>query len=297
MGIGSFWTPDRSVDELKPRWGQPPSQFIELDGMQVHLRDEGPTDDPTPIVLIHGTGSSLHTWDGWAERLRGEHRVVRFDRPGFGLTGPNPTGEYSMGYYTGFVARLLDRLGIRRVILVGLSSGGCVAWHVALASPDRVDRLVLIAASGYPREAPLSFGFRLAQSRIFGPLLSQILPRSLVESSVKNVYGDPGKVTPEIVDRNYEITLRAGNRAALGATLRQAQEGVDAPAIRRITVSTLILWGDRDTVVPPAHAGRFHGDIPGSEVVMFPGLGHLPNEEDPDATTAAFQRFLGAGSR
>ena len=78
--------PDQPVSALQARWAPPPSQFIAVRGMQVHLRDEGPRGDPTPIVLLHGTGASLHTWDGWTAELARERRVIRFDLPGFGLT-------------------------------------------------------------------------------------------------------------------------------------------------------------------------------------------------------------------
>src|SRR5260221_13269701 len=73
--------PDRPVEELKARWAPPPSQFIEIAGMQVHLRDEGPREDPLPLVLLHGTSSSLHTWEGWTQALKGQHRVIRYDMP------------------------------------------------------------------------------------------------------------------------------------------------------------------------------------------------------------------------
>jgi len=92
------WAPDRSVESLAARWAQAPSQFVAMDGMRVHLRDEGPHDDPAPIVLLHGTGSSLHTWDGWASRLSPTRRVIRFDRPGFGLTGPDLRNRYGMAH-------------------------------------------------------------------------------------------------------------------------------------------------------------------------------------------------------
>ena len=134
----------------------PPSAFIPMDGMQVHFRDEGPRDDPMPIVLVHGTFSSLHTWQGWTERLKSRHRVISMDRPGFGLTGPNPKGCYTMAYYTDFVRRFLDHMKVQRAIIVGHSSGGNVAWHFAVAFPDRVARLVLIAPRGYPQTETLA---------------------------------------------------------------------------------------------------------------------------------------------
>ena len=91
--IGYSWVnyvPDQTVNELSKRWAQWPSQFVNVAGMSVHFRDEGPKDDPEPIILIHGTGASLHTWDAWSAALVDERRVIRFDLPAFGLTGPEP---------------------------------------------------------------------------------------------------------------------------------------------------------------------------------------------------------------
>ena len=79
--IATNWVPERSLAELKPRWGGPPSIFLDIEAMGVHVRDEGPRDDASPIVVLHGFGSSLHTWDGWAEALRNTRRVVRLDLP------------------------------------------------------------------------------------------------------------------------------------------------------------------------------------------------------------------------
>lgn len=95
-GVALAWAPDRPVDSLKARWAPAPSQFITVQGMQVHLRDEGPKDDPEPIVLLHGTSASLHTWDGWVDALKGQRRVIRIDLPGFGLTGPAPDNDYRL---------------------------------------------------------------------------------------------------------------------------------------------------------------------------------------------------------
>jgi pimeloyl-ACP methyl ester carboxylesterase len=290
-----MFTPDRPVDALKARWAQPPSQFVAMDGMQVHVRDEGPKEDTTPIVLLHGSGASLHTWDQWTNSLKTKHRVIRLDRPGFGLTGPNPTGDYSMTFNTDFTLRFLDRMQVKRAVLVGNSSGGRVAWHVAAASPERVERLVLIDAGGYPRSTPLPLGLRIAMSPWLSPIMSRILPRSAVEKSLRNTYGDPSKVTDALVDRNYEITLRQGNRRALGATLR-AQEYDDSVLIRSVRTPTLIIWGALDTVVPPSDAQRFHDDIANSQVVILPGVGHLVQEENPTDSLSAFEKFFASHS-
>ena len=94
------WEPDRQLGQLAARWAPPPSKFVELAGMQVHLRDEGPRDDPEPLVLLHGLSASLHTWEGWAAGLRGQRRVISMDLPGFGLTGPSPQGDYRIEAYS-----------------------------------------------------------------------------------------------------------------------------------------------------------------------------------------------------
>ena len=293
VGIWATWAPDKPVDALKLRWAQAPSQFINVQGMQVHLRDEGPRDDATPLVLLHGTSASLHTWQGWAGALKGQRRVIRFDLPGFALTGPHPQDDYSIDTYVRFVVATLDRLAIARCVLAGNSLGGQIAWSVAAAHPQRVERLVLVDAAGYPFEPQsVPIGFQMARLPILAPLMRNTLPRGLVERSVRNVYGNPAKVTPELVDLYADMTLREGNRRALG--LRMAQRLAVAPErIATLKLPTLILWGGQDRLIPPDNAQKFARDIPGSRLVMFDDLGHVPHEEDPVRTVAPVKAFLG----
>lgn len=292
-GLATSWAPDRDVESLKARWAPPPSQFVDIMGMSVHVRDEGPRDDAEPIVLLHGTSASLHTWDGWTEALKGQRRVIRMDLPGFGLTGPMPDGNYRLTRYSEFVIALMDHLGVQKAVLAGNSFGGNLAWKVAVDHPQRVSKLVLVDAAGYPYDAQsVPIGFKIAQIPALKPLMQNTLPRSMIESSVRNVYGDPSMVTEELVDRYYELTLRAGNRAALGERFSQSPGGEFAQQIPSITQPTLILWGGQDRLIPPNNAEKFKQDIQGSRVVMFDALGHVPHEEDPAATVAAVQAFL-----
>jgi pimeloyl-ACP methyl ester carboxylesterase len=294
MALTLSWAPDRSVDSLKARWAAPPSYFVTLQGMQVHVRDEGPRDDPTPIVLIHGTSASLHTWDGWVAALSPHRRVIRIDLPGFGLTGPAPDADYSMVRYTGFMRDLLDLLKLGKVVMGGNSLGGGIAWQTALAHPTRVHQLILVDATGYPLQPQsIPIGFRLAQISWLAPITQKILPRQMIEASVRNVYGQPDSVSPALVDRYYELTLREGNRASL--TQRFQNRGSDAALagkIPQLNLPTLILWGSEDRLIPPEHGQRFHHDIEGSALQVFEGLGHVPHEEDPEATVQVVKRFL-----
>lgn len=293
VGLALNWAPDRPVDTLTARWAPPPSQFVPLQGMQVHLRDEGPRTDPQPIVLLHGTSASLHTWDGWAAALKGQRRVIRMDLPGFGLTGPMPDGDYRLTRYVGFVIALLDQLGVQQAVLAGNSFGGNLAWKIAVDHPQRVSKLVLVDAAGYPFDpASMPIGFKIAQIPALRPMMEHTLPRSMIESSVRNVYGDPSKVTPELVDRYQELTLRSGNRSALVERFRQSPSGEFTAQIPQVRQPTLILWGGQDRLIPPDNALRFQRDIAGSRLVMFDALGHVPHEEDPEQTVAAVQAFL-----
>jgi pimeloyl-ACP methyl ester carboxylesterase len=296
--------PDRPVQTLVARWAPPPSDFIDLHGQLVHLRDEGPRADPVPIVLIHGTSASLHTWQGWAEALRGQRRVISFDLPAFGLTGPF-SGRYANRPYTGeayaeFVIDLLDALRLPRAVIGGNSLGGEVAWRVASRAPQRVERLVLVDTAGYPFEPQsVPIGFMLARVPLLNRLTEWVLPRSVVETSVRDVYGDPAKVGSALVDRYFELTLRDGNRRAL--VQRFAAQRTDAERyddnrarVRGLQVPTLILWGGRDRLIPLEVGRRIAADLPGSRLVVFDSLGHVPHEEDPAATLAPVREFLGA---
>lgn len=291
-------TPDRAVETLVARWALPPSDFIDVRGQLVHLRDEGPRDDPTPLLLIHGTSASLHTWEGWVAGLKRERRVISFDLPGFGLTGPF-TGQHTPDDYRGdtlarFTLELMDHLKLQKVVLGGNSLGGEVAWRVASLAPQRVASLVLVDATGYdirPQQIPP--GFLLAAVPVLNRLADHLMLRELVEVSVRSVYGDPSRVTPALVDRYEELALREGNRPALRHRLGQLAAGEDVARIAALRLPVLILWGERDQLVPPAAARRFAADLPGSRLVMLPGLGHVPQEEDPVRSLQPVREFLG----
>ena len=288
------WAPERSVKELRARWGRIPSVFLKVAGMKVHLRDEGPRDDPSPIVLLHGTLSSLHTWEGWVEALKSKRRVIRFDLAGFGLTGPSPDRSYNMKNDVRLVIAVLDALGVKCCVLGGNSLGGGISWRTALAHPSRVEKLILVDSDGYrtrPISMPIAFYF--AGMPMNDWMLRNTFPRGLMEQGLRNVYGDPKKVTPELMVRYRELAQCEGNRRALIERGKQWRRPTTlSHRIAELKLPTLIIWGGRDRLIPPDTAERFHHDIAGSTMVMFDDLGHLPHEEDPVRTVDAVKQFL-----
>ncbi len=290
--------PDRSVESLVPRWAPAPSDFVDLHGQLVHLRDEGPREDPLPVVLIHGTSASLHTWEGWARALRTQRRVISFDLPGFGLTGP-ASGRYAAAGYHGdayarFVLDLLDHLQVPRAVLAGNSLGGEVAWRTAAMAPERVASLVLVDAAGLaftPSAVPR--GWLIARTPVLGKVTEWVLPRSMVAQGLASVYGDPSRVDQALVDRYFELTLREGNRHALRERLRVMKTGEHAERLAAIRAPTLILWGGRDRLFELGVARQFEQAIAGSRLVVFDELGHVPQEEDPVRSFEPVREFLG----
>ena len=284
---------DKPVAELKAKYAPSPSAFVNIDGMDVHYRDEGNAADSLPIVFIHGTGSSLQTFDEWASILKGEHRVVRMDIPAFGLTGPFPTRDYAIENYVIFIEKFLNTRGIKHCILGGNSLGGQIAWQFTLKDPDMVDKLILIDAAGYPivsKSTPIAF--KIARTPVLNKIMTFITPRFMAKMSVENVYADKTKVTEGLVDRYFELTLREGNRQALVDRMTSVYDTSNIPRIKTIRQPTLVLWGEQDGLIPLSNAYRFHTDLPNDTLVILKNMGHVPMEENPKESLKAVLDFL-----
>lgn len=292
-----FWKNDLSIDYLKSKYANEESEFMPINGIKVHFRDQGLPTDSLPLVLIHGTAASLHTWEPWVAELKAMKRIITFDLPAYGLTGPNANHDYSQKAYVDLLDSLLIKLKINSCILGGNSLGGSVSWNYAIEHPEKIKKLILIDAGGYPlNSTSVPIAFKLAQVPILNNLLEKITPRSIVESSIKNVYFDPTKVSNELIDRYYELTLREGNRKAfkerLASSKYTASKNNTSQLIKTIKATTLVLWGDHDQLIPVASAYKFHEDLPSDTLVILKNLGHVPMEEDPKASLKAVKEFI-----
>ena len=292
-----FWKNDLTLDYLKSKYANKESEFMPINGIQIHFRDQGLPTDSLPLVLIHGTAASLHTWEPWVAELKATKRIITFDLPAYGLTGPNANHDYSQKAYFDMLDSLLIKLKINRCILGGNSLGGSVSWNYAIEHPEKIKKLILIDAGGYPlNSTSVPIAFKLAQVPILNNLLEKVTPRSMVEFSIKNVYFDPTKVSNELIDRYYELTLREGNRKAfkerLASSKNTASKNNTSQLIKTIKVPTLVLWGDHDQLIPVASAYKFHEDLPNDTLVILKNLGHVPMEEDPKVSLKSVKEFI-----
>ncbi len=280
---------------LKDKYADKTSSFISVDGMKVHYRDEGISSDSIPIILIHGTASSLHTFNIWADSLKKNYRVIRMDLPAYGLTGPFPDRNYAMAHYLSFLKNFLTALKVKRCIIAGNSLGGQIAWNFTLAQPDMVEKLILIDAAGFPiHSKSVPIAFRIGRTPVLNKLLTYVTPRFLVKASVENVYYDKSKVTDSLVERYFELTLREGNRQAFVDRFKMTENAMDTLSIKKITQPTLILWGADDLLIPVENAYKFQAYLPNNHLVILNKTGHVPMEENPGKSLEPILQFLKA---
>jgi len=279
------------VNELKEKYTYPESRFFEHEGMQVHYRvtGKGPA-----LVLIHGVASSLHTWEGWHDELSDDFTVVSFDVPGFGLTGPNPSNDYSVKMNMELLDALLNKLDVDTCYMAGNSYGGYLTWNYALHDPERVKKIILIDAAGYNANREINNpGFKLAINPLTKSISHRITPYFIVKKSVEDVYGNKSLVTDETVQRYYDLMLRKGNREAFSEILINLHSGkVNPDLIGNIKQPTFIMWGSDDRIIDSEDAFSFRNAIKNSRIIVYPDVGHIPMEEMPGISAADAKKFL-----
>lgn len=291
-------TPDTDPELMKANYGGEPSQFVDVGGgLTVHLRDEGPRDAPV-LVLLHGSNADQHTWGPWTSRLTDQYRVIRFDQIGHGLTGADPRGTYLPEDYVDTVERVAQKLGLTSFVLAGNSMGGGIAARYAMAHPERLRGLVLVDAGGAPASAKPkgsgNIGFTLARMPGVKLLMRSITPRSVIERSLKQTIVDDAIVTPEMVDRYWELLRFPGNRAATAVRFGRPRTAFTPQELAGIKTPTLVMWGEQDPLTTVDGARFFNQGIAVSTLKIYPGIGHIPMEEAPDATVADLKVFLAA---
>jgi pimeloyl-ACP methyl ester carboxylesterase len=274
------------------KFRHPKSRFLSVDGINFHYLDF-PAPGPQ-VLLLHGLGSSTYTWEETAPRLQaaGFH-VYALDLKGSGGSDKPPGADYDLNTLRDEIDRWLKALGLRQVIFVGNSLGGSLGLLLALEKPERISRLVLIAAAAYLRKLP--WVFRLARLPLAGALSRLLFRRGVIRLAMRQAFFSPERVSAERVAAYYERLREPGGLEAQIALVR----GLDLEKLGRcearlptISIPSLLIWGENDPWVPPVIGQRLAQALPRATLQIIPRCGHAPQEELPDDTARLILQFL-----
>jgi len=274
---------------------------IVLHGHRVSYREAGDPDAGHPVVvLLHGIAGSGQTWDSVLPRLGEHHRVIAPDLLGHGESA-KPRGDYSLGSYASAVRDLMAALGHDSATVVGHSLGGGIAMQFAYQFPERLDRLVLVSSGGLGRE--VAFMLRAATL----PGADWVLPLMVnrrMDGTGRTLAGwlsRAGLLAAADLDelaRGFTSLKDVHARTAFLHTVRSVIDpgGQRVDASDRLylaeEVPSLLVWGEKDRVIPVRHGLLAHQNMPGSRVEVFPGAGHFPHIAEPERFVALLRDFI-----
>lgn len=293
--------PDIPWPTLQAKYASSASRYMDLPGgLKVHYRDQGRRDGPT-LVLVHGFGASLQTWEPWVQRLGSRYRIITLDLPGFGLTSAPKGYTLKRSDFVDVVDQVTTRLDARKFVLAGNSMGGGVAWNYALRHPDRLDGLVLVDAAGWPqqradgREGP--FIFKVLANPVGRALIRDLDVSAMTRAGLKDAFAPTPEMVDEAMVSRYVDMARAPGHRDIILGMMGGFDPADAATkekLSKIAVPTLVMHGDTDKLIPVSHAALFGDAIPGSTVIVYPKVGHVPMEQIADRSAADLDGWLKA---
>ena len=289
--------PDIPYATLEARYANAESQYLDLaDGLKVHYRDQGKADGPV-LVMVHGFSASLHTWEPWVAILGKDYRIITLDLPGHGLTRA-PDGYLIPR--TGFVEiidAVVSRLGVSRFTLIGNSMGGGAAWQYALAHPGKLEGLVLVNAAGWPREGEAAEGspiaFRILRNPVGRFLVKDLDASAMTRQGLRSAFEPtPDMADEAMVTRYVEFARAPGHREIILGLMSGEPEYATTERLAAIKVPTLVIHGDTDLLIPASAAQKFGATIPGSTVIIYEKVGHVPMEQIADRSAGDLAVWL-----
>ncbi len=280
-------------DQLAAKYADADSKFVVLeglDGIRVHYKDEG---SGPAVLLVHSSLGDLKDWDAWVKILSKNYRVVRLDLPAFGLTGPVPSGNYSIDRYLTMVDGLMDHLGIECFAIAGISYGGLVAFRYSGTRVDRVTALILGNSAG------IEYGGRRGTTERARVRASHFTPhlRTLqeTETMLKKVINDPAKVTAEVVLRKTDYANQVGRDLEGFLGVQLYERGNPQRVLGRVRAPALVLWGGDSRGLSPETAQAFVDamkNAKSTQKIIYDGGGHLIHIERPEQTANDAKTFL-----
>jgi pimeloyl-ACP methyl ester carboxylesterase len=289
LGIGSI-----PLEELKAKYADSESKYLDVDGTVIHYKDEG---KGPVLLLMHGVCASLHTWDGWVKELKDRYRIIRIDVPSFGLTGPMVGKTITVELALSMYDKIVNALKLTKFSIAGNSLGGYLSWNYALRHPEKVEKLILIDSVGYKQDPPFLLSF--ASNFFIRPWARITMPRFMLYGAVSEVYGDQTKITQKTRDTYFELMMREGNKSAWVDVFTLMKELASheslSKGIKDLKLPILVMWGKKDIWVPYDKIfPQWKRDLPGAEFIVYDDAGHVPMEEIPVETARDAHKFLSA---
>jgi len=281
--------------ELRKRFQQRGDKYLTLKGVELRYRDEGPRSAPV-LLLNHGSRSTLNQWDGVTAHLKRRYRIVRFDMPANGLSGTlTNESKAAIGSPEALVAGFLDALGIDKVNIAGVSSGGTLSYYFAAAYPDRVENLMLSNTPSNPVpglkvDTPADLAAATARAKATG-----IEGKDFWSAYLGSLYGDKARMEPGLPDKYYELNLRElePNVTGLHALTANAEKTMEQLA--KVRAPVLLVWGMRDYVLPPIQGydlQKYLANAQSRSFVALDTVGHYPPMESPEAVADVMDAFI-----
>ncbi|MFN3551922.1 MAG: alpha/beta fold hydrolase [Novosphingobium meiothermophilum] len=290
-------TPRLTVAQLRARYADRQSRYMTVRGMEIHYKDEGPRKAPV-LLMIHGSQSSLRTWDRIAVLLKPRYRIIRFDIPGYGLSGPVSDEAAASVLPVEITEGLLDGLGVKRLAAaVGVSSGGTMAMYLAARRPEMVARLILSNTPSDPVDTS-----HMVQTPAFLAAQDRARRTGYQDYDFWDQYlsffaGDPARISRRTRMEYWDFNRRSPERHPIAMVARIGDGKQAAIEMAKITTPTFLVWGGGDPLLPEAAVNAITRYLKNATIskVLMPDVGHYPPLEVPDRFARWIETYVEAG--
>tara|TARA_B100001121_G_scaffold77728_2_gene68909 strand:- start:1221 stop:2195 length:975 start_codon:yes stop_codon:yes gene_type:complete len=263
---------DISKESIEAKYLLESSDFIEIDGVNIHFAIDGSGPD---LLLLHANYANLIDWNPWVNLLKDHYRVIRIDIPGHGLTAADPSNDYSMQRTIFLLEGFLNAFEVQKLSIAGASLGGTIGLHYTRRNPEKVENLILVSPGALnPRIRGRNEPVKLPKPF---EIIAYFTPRLITESLLRGGFGDPENVTEELIDRWYDLLLREGQRDAQIARVNQYVSGDIDQVLSEVRAPALIMWGKKNNVVPVDLAYEMKDMMKNSlriEMIIYESGGH-----------------------
>ncbi|WP_454798139.1 alpha/beta fold hydrolase [Novosphingobium lindaniclasticum] len=286
-----------TVAQLRKTYTDRQSRFFTVGGLSIHYKDEGPRGAPV-LLMVHGSESSLRTWDRIAQVLKGRYRVIRFDLPGYGLSDGATDEAAKTLSPTDVPIALLDRLGVKKVTFVGVSSGGTMGMYLAARRPDMVERLILSNTPSDPVDTshlvmPKSFLDAQARARQTG-----FRDQDFWNEFLSYFAGDASRISAQTRKEYYDFYRRVPEKNLIALIARIGDGKQASIEMAKVDKPTFLIWGGADPLLPESAVTAITRYLSHAQIskVIMPDVGHYPPLEVPDRFAQLIAAYVEAGT-